>query len=182
MKKTFSLITFCLTIFYFGQNNYSIEQVEQSSDVKIIASFIKDNPTHPKIPFLKRKIASLMTQNTATSSSSMDMPAHSTPQYRKTQSTNNGYIDKHKTADLLTHIFNNDPNKKEVYLSIFNETKCDLELLIKGKSTHTLKIPSMKTNFVLIDKGNYTLSTSVCGAPYYSTKSLYKDIEIKLRN
>lgn len=180
-KKIFSLLIFGLTSFYFGQNKYSIEQVEKSSDVKIIASFIKDNPTHPKVPLLKRKIATLITENGSTHTSSTNT-ASKINVSKKTTISDNRYPDKHRTAELLTHIFNNDPNKKEIYLSIFNESKCDLEVLIKGKSTHKLKVPSMKSNFVLIDKGSYTLSSTVCGAAYHATKSLYKDLEIKLKN
>lgn len=188
MNNFFCFLFICVLSFCFGQS-YTLQQAENTSDIRVIAGFIKDNPTHPKVPFLKRKMASLMgrnpSNNVTTSTTNAPIPTKTMANntgYGKSYNKDNGYVDKHRTAELLTHIFNNDPNKKEIYLSIFNESKCDLEVLIKGKSTHKLKVPSMKSNFVLIDKGSYTLSSTVCGAAYHATKSLYKDLEIKLKN
>lgn len=188
MNKIFCFLFICVLSFCFGQS-YTLQQAENTSDIRVIAGFIKDNPTHPKVPFLKRKMASLMggnpSNNITTSTANAPIPTKTMANntgYGKSYNKDNGYVDKHKTASLLTHMFNNDPNKKEVYVSIVNASKCDLEVFFKGKTAHKVKIPAMKSNFVLINKGNYILSSSVCGAPYTANKNLYQDTEITLRN
>ncbi len=85
-----------------------------------------------------------------------------------------------RTAAMLTHIFNNDINKNEAYINIRNKSKCPLNVKINGRKSYTLLIPAKSQNFILIDKGDYTLSTMVCDAAYSSLKKIDKDIEIAL--
>ncbi|MCS3530712.1 DUF6759 domain-containing protein [Chryseobacterium sp. JUb7] len=85
-----------------------------------------------------------------------------------------------RTAAMLTHLFNNDVNKNEAYINIRNKSKCPLNVKISGRKSYTLNIPAKSQNFILIDKGEYTLSTMVCDAAYSSLKKIDKDIEIAL--
>ncbi|PWN69863.1 hypothetical protein C1631_007540 [Chryseobacterium phosphatilyticum] len=85
-----------------------------------------------------------------------------------------------KTAAMLTHIFNNDMNKNEAYINIKNRSACNLIVKISGKKYYNLSVPAKGENFILIDKGEYVLTTMVCDAKYSSLKKISQDIEIAL--
>lgn len=85
-----------------------------------------------------------------------------------------------KTASMLTHLFNNDPNDKEAYINIKNKSNCRLIVKISGKKYYNLDVPAKGQNFIMIDKGEYVLTTMVCDAKYSSLKKITKDIEIQL--
>ncbi|MBP2617076.1 DUF6759 domain-containing protein [Chryseobacterium jejuense] len=85
-----------------------------------------------------------------------------------------------KTAAMLTHIFNNDINKNEAYINIKNRSSCNLIVKISGKKYYNLSVPAKGENFILIDKGEYVLTTMVCDAKYSSLKKITQDVEIAL--
>lgn len=85
-----------------------------------------------------------------------------------------------KTASYLTHLFNNDPNDNEAYINIKNKSKCRLIVKISGKKYYNLDVPPNGQNFVMVEKGEYVLTTSVCDAKYSSLKKVTRDIEIAL--
>jgi Flp pilus assembly protein TadG len=85
-----------------------------------------------------------------------------------------------KTAAMLTHLFNNDANKNEAYINIKNRSSCNLIVKISGKKYYNLSVPAKGQNFILIDKGEYVLTTMVCDAKYSSLKKITQDIEIAL--
>ncbi|MCX8525797.1 hypothetical protein OF897_17925 [Chryseobacterium formosus] len=88
--------------------------------------------------------------------------------------------DAKKTASYLTHLFNNDPNDNEAYINIKNKSKCRLIVKISGKKYYNLDVPPNGQNFVMVEKGEYVLTTSVCDAKYSSLKKVTRDIEIAL--
>lgn len=85
-----------------------------------------------------------------------------------------------RTAAMLTHLFNNDTNKNDAYINIKNRSSCNLIVKITGKKYYNLSVPAKGQNFILIDKGEYVLTTMVCDAKYSSLKKIDKDIEIAL--
>lgn len=85
-----------------------------------------------------------------------------------------------KTASMLTHLFNNDPSDKEAYINIRNKSNCRLIVKISGKKYYNLDVPAKGQNFIMIEKGEYVLTTMVCDAKYSSLKKINKDIEIQL--
>lgn len=85
-----------------------------------------------------------------------------------------------KTAAMLTHLFNNDINKNEAYINIKNRSSCNLIVKINGKKYYNLSVPAKGENFILIDKGEYVLTTMVCDAKYSSLKKITQDVEIAL--
>lgn len=85
-----------------------------------------------------------------------------------------------RTAAMLTHLFNNDPMDKEAYINIKNRSKCNLIVKINGKKYYNLDVPANGQNFLLVEKGEYILTTMVCDAKYSSLKKINKDIEIEL--
>lgn len=85
-----------------------------------------------------------------------------------------------KTANMLSHIFNHDPNDKEAYINIKNRSNCRLIVKISGKKYYNIDVPAKGQNFILIEKGEYVLTTMVCDAKYSSLKKIHRDIEIQL--
>lgn len=85
-----------------------------------------------------------------------------------------------RRAAMLTHLFNNDINKSEAYINIKNRSSCNLIVKISGKKYYNLTVPAKGENFILVDKGEYIMTTSVCDAKYSSVKKITQDIEIAL--
>ncbi|WP_284463524.1 DUF6759 domain-containing protein [Chryseobacterium sp.] len=88
--------------------------------------------------------------------------------------------DAKRTAAMLTHIFNTDISSTEAYINIKNRSSCNLIVKISGKKYYNLSVPARGQNFILIDKGEYVLTTMVCDAKYSSLKKITQDIEIAL--
>ncbi|PTT41760.1 hypothetical protein DBR28_03565, partial [Chryseobacterium sp. HMWF028] len=82
-----------------------------------------------------------------------------------------------RTAAMLTHLFNNDINKNEAYVNIKNRSTCNLIVKISGKKYYNLTVPAKGENFILVDKGEYVMTTMVCDAKYSSIKKITQDIE-----
>ncbi len=188
MNKFLFLIAFCIAALCAAQSQYTAAQVENSTDPQVIANFIKYNPTHPKTPEFKRKLFSVINNNRpATAQSNVAKPTVRSVNTAKMESAvrrdiaKDGSNDKHKrTADLLNHLFNSDPNSKTAYVQIVNRSKCNLIVKISGKRFYNLDVPANNQNFILVDKGSYTITTSVCDAKYSSSKSISKDIVVTL--
>lgn len=85
-----------------------------------------------------------------------------------------------RTAAMLTHMFNDDPMDKEAYINIKNRSNCNLIVKISGKKYYNLDVPAKSQNYLLVEKGEYILTTMVCDAKYSSLKKINKDIEIEL--
>ncbi|REC47083.1 DUF6759 domain-containing protein [Chryseobacterium pennipullorum] len=85
-----------------------------------------------------------------------------------------------RRAAMLTHLFSTDVNKNEAYVNIKNRSACNLIVKINGKKYYNLSVPARGENFILIDKGEYVLTTMVCDAKYSSLKKINQDIEIAL--
>lgn len=188
MKKYFYFFAFFISVFTFAQSTYTVAQVEQSSDPQVIANFIKANPNHPKTPEFKRKLIAVINSD----KTPKQQPTIATPTVKsinteklktviKKDVAKDGSNDQHKrTADLLNHLFNTDPSSKTAYVQIVNRSKCNLIVKISGKKFYNLDVPANNQNFLLVDKGSYTLTTSVCDAKYSSTKNIGKDIVVTL--
>ncbi|MBP3839466.1 MAG: hypothetical protein J6D35_00685 [Chryseobacterium sp.] len=188
MKRYLYILVFFISFFSHAQSKYTVAQVEKSTDPQVIANFIKYNPTHPKTPEFKRKLLAAINNNKpATQQASVAKPTVkpiSTEKLKtaiKKDVAKDGRNDRHKrTADLLNHMFNSDPSSRTAYVQIVNKSKCNLIVKISGRKFYNLDVPAHNQNFILIDKGNYTLTTSVCDAKYSSVKNINKDIVVTL--
>lgn len=190
MKRYFYFIIIFISVFTYAQVVPTVSQVEQSNDPRVIASFIKANPNHPKTPEFKRKlIATINSEKTPSQQAAVAKPTVkpiSTEKLKtaiKKDVAKDGSNDRHKrTADLLNHMFNTDPSSKTAYVQIVNRSKCNLIVKISGKKFYNLDVPASNQNFILLDKGSYTITTNVCDAKYSSTKSINKDIVVTLNS
>lgn len=195
---------------------YTENDAEASTEARIIAGFLKQNPGHAKTDYFKKKLIQIIMANNSPEAKPTIRPLSEEEKMKqlvynnslnnpKTVATNNtntktssgsnrtvnyaaaaGTGKKEpseqgkRTAALLTHMFNNDPMDKEAYINIKNRSKCNLIVKISGKRYYNLDVPSKSQNFVLVEKGEYVLTTMVCDAKYTSVKKIVKDIEIEL--
>lgn len=182
MKKFLFLFGFCVSLTFCSQSKYSVEQVEKSNDPRVIANFVKYNPDNPKTPEFKRKLYSLITGNNNVEAKPKITPLTKNKLKKEVRKDlKDGSNDKNKqTAIVLTHLFNNDPNIKDAYVRIVNNSKCNLIIKISGKKYYNLTVPAKNSNFIMVDKGTYKLTTSICDAQYSSVKNVSKDIVITL--
>lgn len=188
MKKYFYILFLLVSVFSYAQSKYTVTQVENSTDPQVIANFIKYNPNHPKTPEFKRKLVAVINNNKPASQKSASAKPSvqpiSTSKLKndiKKDVAKDGVNDKNKrTAELLTHLFNTDPNSKVAYIQIVNRSKCNLIVKISGKRFYNLDVPAKNQNFIMVDKGTYNLTTMVCDAKYTSTKNVKQDIVVTL--
>ena len=188
MKKFIYLLFLFISIFSYAQSKYSVSQVENTKDPQVIANFIKYNPNHPKTPEFKRKLFAVINSNKTPAEQAKVAKPTITP-VSKTKLKNevrrdvakNGTNTNHKrTEDLLNHLFNTDPTSKTAYVQIVNKSKCNLIVKMNGKRFYNLNVPANNENFILVDKGSYSITTMVCDAKYSSSKNIGKDIVITL--
>lgn len=183
MKKLTFIFMFLSGFLAFSQSKYTAEQVEKSTDPQVIANFIKYNPNHPKTPAFKQKLYSIITAGNSTAAKPTVAPLNTTKLKTEVKKDiSKGAQDEHtqKTVALLNHLFSNDPNRKEAYVQIENKSKCNMIVKISGKKFYNLDVKAHDQNFILVDKGTYTLTTNVCDAKYSSVKTITKDIGITL--
>ena len=188
MKRYFYILLLFASSLSYAQSKYTVEQVEKSSDPQVIANFIKFNPDHPRTPEFKRKLfATINNDRPAPQKNAVAKPTVKPISTEKLKTdirrdvAKDGSNDRHKrTADLLTHMFSNDPSSKTAYVQIVNKSKCNLIVKFSGRSFYNLDVPANNQNFILVDKGSYTLTTMVCDAKYSSVKSISKDIVVTL--
>lgn len=188
MKKFLYFLFLFISIFAYTQSKYTVAQVEKSTDAQVIANFIKYNPSHPKTPEFKRKLFAVINNDkTPTQQARVAKPTVTAVNTTKLKNeikrdvAKNGTNISHKrTEDLLNHLFNSDPRSRTAYVQIVNKSKCNLIVKISGKRFYNLDVPANNQNFILVDKGSYSVTTSVCDAKYSSTKNIGKDIVITL--
>ncbi|MCY0970378.1 DUF6759 domain-containing protein [Chryseobacterium wangxinyae] len=188
---------------------YTETEAETSNEPRIIAGFLKQNPGHQRSDFFKKKLMTIiMADNSAEAKPTIkplsknkiekivsnnelnkgkDVAINKSPERNvnfasvSSSSKKSEASDKNKkTAAMLSHIFNDDPSDKEAYINIKNRSNCRLIVKISGKKYYNLDVPAKGQNFILIDKGEYVLTTMVCDAKYSSLKRISKDIEIQL--
>ncbi|WP_312077991.1 DUF6759 domain-containing protein [Chryseobacterium sp.] len=187
---------------------YTEQDAESSQEARIIAGFLKQNPGHAKTEYFKRKlIGIIMADNSPEAKPTItpmskgkvekittnpDFPSKSmasntntvtkkSVNYASTGSKKSGSSEEHKrTADYLSHIFNQDDSDPNAYINIKNRSKCNLIVKITGKKYYNLNVPANGQNYVQVQKGEYVLTTMVCDAKYSSLKKISKDIELEL--
>ena len=89
-------------------------------------------------------------------------------------------------AEALTYLLNeSDPQDKNTAAIIENKSRCDIIVSLVGISTNRiyhLPIPKNSKNQFIIEKGNYTVQSKLCGAKYYSQKNIADPLILKLSN
>ena len=89
---------------------------------------------------------------------------------------------KNKTVKILNSLFDNDPNAKECIIMIENKSDCNIIVRIEGVGNikYRLPVPAGGDNSIVIQKGDYLLTSLVCGAQYASQKTIQKPLMVAL--
>ncbi|MCY0978719.1 hypothetical protein PGH12_10470 [Chryseobacterium wangxinyae] len=89
---------------------------------------------------------------------------------------------KNKTVKILNSLFDNDPNAKECIIMIENKSDCNIIVRIEGIgiTKYRLPVPAHGDNSLVIQKGDYLLTSIVCGAQYASQKTIQKPLMVAL--
>lgn len=184
MKKIFLLLLFFVSVSSFSQ--VSVFEAKKTTDRAVVEKFIRDNPKHPAVPELKQRALSLryggnssiakptitqMTENRIEKTSKVGTSAAKGEPSAQAKNT----------AAMLTSLFSNDPNKKEVIVQFVNKSKCILIIKVSGKKFYNLTVPANGQNYVMVNKGTYNVTTSVCDAVYNQNKAFTKDVIITLK-
>lgn len=189
IKKIFSILFLGVFLICCAQKNkktapaaITAETAEMSNDPQVIAKFVKANPDHPKTQALKSKLLQMILPKEDIEAKPKVEPLTKNKLAKDIKrDVKDGVNDKNKqAARVLNHLFSNDPNKSEAYIQIVNKSKCNLVVKFTGKQFYNLDVKAKSKNFILIDKGNYKMTTKVCDSQYDSSKIINKDITITL--
>lgn len=85
-----------------------------------------------------------------------------------------------QATKILNNIFDNNPNKTDVFVSILNTSQCPIMMNITGEKNYSVEIPSEEMGFVSVKKGKYLFESTICNAKYRSEKNIVKDTQITL--
>lgn len=201
MKKKFLTIlffTFLLPGFIYTQK--SSKDILKSTNIKEIEEYLKNaHPDDPKRSVLKPKLIALKnaawTKGARTAKpmearpiisdipkSVMRNPNSNDAEEFKRLLVESSSEHKEKTVKLLNAMFNEDINRKEAILLFRNNSDCNIVLRVEGKDYYNLAVPAHGENFVVINKGSYTLSSNVCDMKYTSLKDIKKSIFVTIDN
>ena len=181
-NKLLLLILLVFSTFLFSQTSQELDKAMLSKDPKVIAEFNKKYPNNKNTSFLQRKLNSMTGSGNAAAKRSIQ-PLNTEKlekQVEKSEAKGEPDAKAKRTAEVLTHLFNNDPNKKDAYVLIRNKSECNLIVKFEGKKFYNLDVPKMGENYILVQKGTYRITTMICNAQYASVKNITQDLEINL--
>lgn len=184
MKKIFLLLLFFVSVSTFSQ--VSVFEAKKTTDRAVVEKFIRDNPKHPAVPELKQRALSLRYGGNSsiakpTITQMTENRIEKTSKVGTTAAKGEPSAQAKNTAAMLTSLFSNDPNKKEVIVQFVNKSKCILIIKVSGKKFYNLTVPANGQNYVMVNKGTYNVTTSVCDAVYNQNKAFTKDVIITLK-
>lgn len=201
MKKKISTIlffTFLLPVFTNAQK--SNKDILKNTNIKEIEEYLKNaHPDDPKKSVLKPKLIALKnaewTKGARTAKpmearpvisdipkSIMRNPNSDDAEEFKKLITETSAEHKDKTAKLLNAMFNEDITRKEAILLFKNNSDCNIVLRIEGKDYYNLAVPARGENFIVLNKGSYTLNSNICDMKYISQKDIKKSIFVTIGN
>lgn len=201
MKKNFLTIlffTFLIPVFINAQK--ASKDILKSTKIKDIEEYLKNaHPDDPKRSVLKPKLIALKnaewTKGARTAKpmearpvisdipkSVLRNPHSNEAEEFKKLLAETSEEHKEKTVKLLNAMLSEDITRKEAILLFKNNSDCNIVLRIEGKDYYNLAVPAQGQNFVIINKGSYTLNSNVCDLKYFSQKEIKKSILITIGN
>ncbi len=202
MKKIHVVVSLCLILISCSTKNnaHKNSNILESKNIAEIENFLKTaHPDDPRRRVLKPKLIAL--KNLEWTKGKKDAkPMEARPVISEIpnsimKNSNSAEAEefknliastskehKDKTVKLLNAMFNEDISSKEVILLFKNQSDCNLVLRIQGKNFYNMAIPAKGENFIVINKGNYTLTSNVCDVVYSSKKEINKSIFLTISN
>ncbi|SDQ85607.1 hypothetical protein SAMN05421664_2858 [Chryseobacterium soldanellicola] len=197
MKKKSLIISLLITLISCGTADVS-KNILETKNIREIESFLatahKEDPRRsvlkPKLIALKneewtkgKKNAKPMQARPILSEipNSVMKNSNEAEEFKRLIASTSGQH-KDKTTKLLNTMFNEDISSKEVIILFKNQSDCNLVMKIQGKEFYNMAIPSHGENFIVINKGSYTLTSNVCDVLYSSRKDINKSIFLTINN
>lgn len=201
MKKnllTVLFFTFLLPGFTYAQKGS--KDILKSTNIKEIEEYLKNaHPDDPKRSVLKPKLIALKntewTKGARTAKPMEARPVISDIPKSVMRNPNSNEAEefkrlllessaehKEKTVKLLNAMFNEDITRKEAILLFKNNSDCNIVLRIEGKDYYNLAVPAHGENFVVLNKGLYSINSNVCDMKYTSQKDIKKSIFVTIDN
>ncbi len=87
---------------------------------------------------------------------------------------------KQNAAESLDILLNGSPTDKRVSLIVNNNTNCNIILRFAGNKFYNLPIQKNFRNFIVIEKGTYSLGANLCNSRYSSSKTFDDSITLTL--
>ncbi|MFN1216989.1 DUF6759 domain-containing protein [Chryseobacterium kwangjuense] len=207
MKKnilTTLLLIFLIPGFVAAQKNIKngkgSKDILKSTNIREIEDYLKNtHPDDPKRSILKPKLIALKNSEW-TKGAKNAKPMEARPviteipnRFMRNSSSDDAEefkkliaetSDQHKekTVKLLNAMFDEDITRKEAVLLFRNNSDCNIVLRIEGKDFYNLAVPAHGENFIVLNKGSYTLSSNVCDIKYISAKDIKKSIFVVIDN
>lgn len=196
MKKNFTIFFFSLILSSCAVQE-SHEDILKSTKISEIEDYLsKAHPEDPKKHILKSKLIALKnsewTKGAAYAKPMEVRPVISEiPLNIKNKGSNESEefknllnetsaSHKEKTVKLLNTMLDQNINSKEAILLFKNNSDCNLVLRINGEKFYNLAVPSHNENFIVLEKGNYSITSDVCDVKYFSTKNIIKIYRLQL--
>lgn len=202
MKKNHVVVSLCLMLISCSTNKnaHKNSNILESKNIAEIENFLKTaHPEDPRRRVLKPKLIALKnlewTKGKKDAKPMEARPVISEIPNSVMKNSNSAEAEefknliastskehKDKTVKLLNAMFNEDISSKEVILLFKNQSDCNLVLRIQGKDFYNMAVPAKGENFIVINKGNYTLTSNVCDVVYSSKKEINKSIFLTINN
>jgi hypothetical protein len=200
MKKILTTLLFLILASGTASAQKKHKDILKSTNIREIEEYLKNtHPDDPKRFVLKPKLIALKNSEW-TKGASKARPMEARPvmtdipnRFMRNSSSNDAEefkkllaetSDQHKdkTVKLLNAMFDEDITKKEAVLLFRNNSDCNIILRIEGKEFYNLAVPAHGENFIVLNKGTYTLNSNVCDVKYSSQKDIKKSIFVVIEN
>lgn len=201
MKKNYIVVTLLSILSACStQSEHRKETILKSTNIDTITEYLKKaHPEDPKKHILEAKLITLKnkewTKGAASAKPMEARPILSKVSENSKENRNPARDDQfkilmsesslehqNKTKELLNSLVNEDVTKNEAIFVFKNKSNCNLVLKIAGKKFYTLAVPAYNENFLVLDKGQYTISTDVCDVKFTTQKSIQKHLQLSINN
>jgi len=78
-----------------------------------------------------------------------------------------------KAVSMLNQLFNSDESNKSMVLIINNDSDCDFTMNIAGAKNYSVPVGSKKAESIILEQGDYEMTSEVCKGTYYKTKKTF---------
>lgn len=199
-KKIVTIVFFTFLIQSFTYAQKRSKDILKSTNIQEIEEYLKKaHPDDPKKSVLKPKLIALKNSEWTKGAkdakpmearpvisdipnSLMRNPSSEEAEEFKRLIAESSVEHKKKAVQLLNAMLNEDISRKEAILLFKNKSDCNIVLRIEGKDFYNLAVPARGENFIVINKGSYTLNSNVCDAKYTSKKEVKKSIFVTIGN
>ncbi|WP_250255580.1 DUF6759 domain-containing protein [Chryseobacterium sp. Marseille-Q3244] len=201
MKKKFlTILFFTFLTPGFTSAQKGSKDILKSTNIKEIEEYLKTaHPDDPKKSVLKPKLIALKnsewTKGARTAKPMETRPVIADIPKNAMKDPNSNEAEefrrliaetstehREKTEQLLNTMLNEDITKKESILLFKNNSDCNIVLRIEGNDYYNLAVPAHGENFIIINKGSYTLNSNVCDMKYFSQKDIKRSIFVTIDN